>query len=319
MIGIRTASAKDWVRVGGWALITGWLAAQPAAAHVPYLEDVDASPEAPFEIPQPLEKSRAFYNWLEPGSDIDVFASQVSEPTRLFAQAIVPVCQGYEELLPWFAVIGPGLPLPEVPLPFDLPAGYGARVVRNEEPWTPRETFFEPFGDKWYFDGPVFDETVTTPGTWYLYYWNPHGVGGDYAAIIGPAEIWDFADILRAVLYTPMIRRGEELHIDCLGCPFLDERVLEDSDGDGIPDPCDEKACFIETAALGTDLAGKIEILRSFRDSYLLTSGPGRSLVDFYYRHSPPVAAAIRSEGWLRTLVRILLMPVIGFVSLLGW
>jgi hypothetical protein len=301
-----------------WLLVAGFLTAQPALAHVPYMEDADYSPEAPFQVPQPLEKSRAFYSWLETGEDIDVFAFEITEPTRLFAQAIVPVCHGYEGLLPWFAVVGPGLPPPEVPLPFDLPDGYGAWVVENEDPWSPRETFFEPFGNKWYFDGPVFDQVVSTPGTWYLYYWNPHGVAGDYAAILGPSEIWDLFDILRAVIYTPMIRQGQELHIQCLLCPFLDERVLEDTDGDGVPDPCDdEKSCFVATAAFGTEMSAKIDILRSFRDGYLLTNGPGRAFVEFYYEHSPPIAAAIESQGWLRTAVRILLMPMIGLASLL--
>lgn len=313
----KIESIVGWAKFWTWLLVAGFLAVQPAAAHVPYLEEEDYSPEAPLEIPEPLEKSRAFYSWLETGEDVDVYSFQITEPTRLFAQAIVPVCQGYEELLPWFAVAGPGLPLPDVALPFELPPGYGAWVVPNEEPWTPRETFYEPFGDKWYFDGPVFDEVVSTPGTWYLYYWNPHGIGGDYAAIVGPAEIWDIFDILRAVVYTPMIRRGEELHIECLGCPGLDERVLQDSDGDGIPDPCDEKKCFIATAAFESDMAGKVDTLRSFRDRYLLTNGPGRSFVAFYYENSPPLADFLRSRGWLRDAVRILLMPMIGLAALL--
>jgi hypothetical protein len=263
-----------------------------------------------------LDKSRAFYSWFETGDDIDVFVFQVTGPTRVFAQAIVPVCHGYEELLPWFAVVGPSLPVPDIPLPFELPAGYGAWVVQNEEPWTGRPAFFEPFGDKWYFDGPVFDEVVSTPGTWYLYYWSPYDVGGDYVAVVGLEEIWDPSDILRAIIYTPVIRKGGELHIECLGCPFLDERVLEDSDGDGVPDPCDEKECFVATAAFGTEMAGKIDVLRAFRDSRLLTNVPGRKFVDLYYEKSPPNASAIRSQEWLRTAVRILLYPLIGFASL---
>lgn len=311
----KRAYAGGWMKASIVAILVGLLYVQSAFAHVPYLEEIDTSPETPFEIPQPLDKSRAFYSWFEAGDDIDVFVFQVTGPTRVFAQAIVPVCHGYEELLPWFAVVGPGLPVPDIPLPFDLPAGYGAWVVQNEEPWTPRPTFFEPFGDKWYFDGPVFDEVVSTPGTWYLYFWSPYDVGGDYVAVVGPEEIWDLSDILRAVIYTPMIRKAGELHIECLGCPFLDERVLEDSDADGVPDPCDAQECFVATAAFGTEMAGKIDVLRAFRDSRLLTNVPGRKFVDLYYEKSPPIANAIRSEGWLRTAVRILLYPLIGFAS----
>jgi Putative metal-binding motif len=369
----------SWIKAALLVLLTGLPAPRAVFAHVPYLEERDYSAEAPFLIPEPLEKSRAFYSWLETGTDIDVYAFQVTGPTRVYAQALVPVCQGYEELLPWFALVGPGLPTPGLPLPFELPAGHGALIVQNGQPWTPREVFYEPFGDKWYFDGPTFDEVVSTPGTWYLYYWNPHGIGGDYVAVVGPEEIWGLADILRALVYTPMIRRGEELHTDCLVCPFVDDRVLKDGDGDGAGDLCDNcpnvpnpdqfdgdgdqhgaacdcddsnpsihpgmteiqgdgidsncrpqgcpggpvdpgsscDDCFIATAAFGTEMAGKIDVLRSFRDRYLLTNDAGHSLVGLYYRYSPPIAAWIRAEPWLRTAARVLLLPVIGSVSLL--
>ena len=126
------------------AILIGLLTLQSAFAHVPYLEEIDTSPETPFEIPQPLDKSRAFYSWFETGDDVDVFVFQVTGAIRVFAQAIVPVCHGYEELLPWFAVVGPGLPVPDIPLPFELPAGYGAWVVQNRSPGHPDRPFSSP-------------------------------------------------------------------------------------------------------------------------------------------------------------------------------
>jgi len=38
--------------------------------------------------------------------------------------------------------------------------------------------------------------------------------------------------------------------------------------------------------------------------------------VEAYYAFSPPVAGAIARNNWLRGVVRILLLPIVGFASL---
>ena len=74
--------------------------------------------------------------------------------------------------------------------------------------------------------------------------------------------------------------------------------------------------CFIATAAFGTPEQGKIDVLRSFRDTYLIGNPIGKAFVEAYYSHSPPAAEYIAHREWLRTVVRVLLTPVIGFISL---
>jgi isopenicillin-N N-acyltransferase-like protein len=70
--------------------------------------------------------------------------------------------------------------------------------------------------------------------------------------------------------------------------------------------------CFIATAAYGTPMAQEIEILREFRDEYLLTSPVGQALVDFYYRVSPPMAEFITEHPSLKPIVRAGLLPAVA-------
>jgi len=70
--------------------------------------------------------------------------------------------------------------------------------------------------------------------------------------------------------------------------------------------------CFIATAAYGTPMAGEIEILREFRDEYLLTNPVGQALVGLYYRVSPPIAKFITEHPGLKPIVRAGLLPVVA-------
>ena len=63
--------------------------------------------------------------------------------------------------------------------------------------------------------------------------------------------------------------------------------------------------CFIATAAYGTPMAEEIQILRHFRDEYLLTNPVGGTLVGFYYRVSPPIAEFVTGHSSLKPIVRL--------------
>jgi hypothetical protein len=189
-------------------------------AHVPYIEHNDFSAKQPFRVDYSIEQSLAIYAWLEnkaPGNsaDIDVYVFQIKKPTNVYLEVIVPVCHGYEEFRPWFALAGPGLPEPKTPMPFDIPAGYGIEVIQNVNKGEPRETFYEFFGGKSYYNGPVFDVYLSLPGTYHVYFWDPQQKSGDYVAVFGKKEIWRFQDMIRAFRNTPRIRLDQELHVDC--------------------------------------------------------------------------------------------------------
>ncbi len=72
--------------------------------------------------------------------------------------------------------------------------------------------------------------------------------------------------------------------------------------------------CFIATAAYGSPMHPYVETLRQFRDRYLLTNSHGRAFVGFYYKHSPSIADVIRDSESLKTVTRVILIPVVMFV-----
>ena len=76
--------------------------------------------------------------------------------------------------------------------------------------------------------------------------------------------------------------------------------------------------CFIATAAYGSALDPHLDSLRYFRDSYLLNNRPGRAIVAFYYKYSPPLANFIADRDWLRTIVRAILTPMVYAIEYPG-
>jgi hypothetical protein len=74
--------------------------------------------------------------------------------------------------------------------------------------------------------------------------------------------------------------------------------------------------CFIATAAYGTPMAEEIQILREFRDEYLVPNPVGKALVDFYYQVSPPVAEFISEHPTLKPVVRAGLLPAVAMSTI---
>jgi hypothetical protein len=73
------------------------------------------------------------------------------------------------------------------------------------------------------------------------------------------------------------------------------------------------KLCFIATAAYGSPLHSFVKILRNFRDTYLITSKPGRLFLNLYYKYSPSIAAFVAKHKALRFVVRVSLLPLVAF------
>ncbi len=78
------------------------------------------------------------------------------------------------------------------------------------------------------------------------------------------------------------------------------------------PDDDGGGGCFIATAAYGSHMEPQVELLREFRDRFLLANSEGRTFVMLYYACSPPIAGFIAQRDILRAMVRYALLPVVA-------
>jgi len=90
-----------------------------------------------------------------------------------------------------------------------------------------------------------------------------------------------------------------------------------DNNPDYDPSVVKSGACFIATAVYNTPMAEEIQILRRYRDAFLLRNNIGRTFVATYYKLSPPVARFLSQHASLASMVRVsILTPVIKVISL---
>ncbi len=81
----------------------------------------------------------------------------------------------------------------------------------------------------------------------------------------------------------------------------------------GLPlvDSDSGSGCFIATAAYGSHMANEVNVLKRVRDEYLLTNYLGKTVVSFYYKHSPQLADSISRHPFLKSIVRVGLYPLV--------
>lgn len=186
-----------------------------AIAHVPYMEKGDFSPENPFRVKN-IPQSKAMYAFLDEPTDVDHYVMRVDQPTRIYLHTNIPFCNAYRDFSVTYALIGPGLPTTAEQLPVAVPAGHGAVIVRDEMIGAPdRPVMYEPFSARTYWEGPEYSINVDQPGEYRMIVWQESGAPGDYVAVIGQEEQFGPKDIWLALMNTPKIRRGGELHVAC--------------------------------------------------------------------------------------------------------
>ena len=89
-----------------------------------------------------------------------------------------------------------------------------------------------------------------------------------------------------------------------------EDKSSDDSGGGG--------GCFIATAAYGSSMESHVEILKEFRNTYLMSTKLGKEFIVLYYEYSPCIADVISKHNSLKIAVRWGLLPVVGiaYISL---
>ncbi len=83
-----------------------------------------------------------------------------------------------------------------------------------------------------------------------------------------------------------------------------------------------QRRCIIATAAYGSDLEPEVQGLRDFRDGILLSTFAGSRFMAvfdaFYYSFSPQVAKIVGSNPLVASVIRVILVPLIGILRILA-
>ena len=108
----------------------------------------------------------------------------------------------------------------------------------------------------------------------------------------------------RDIFFRKRTRTIPGIRYKCLDCKTYWDESLESRGG-----------CFIATATFGTPMAYEVNILRQFRDNFLLQRSLGKKLVFFYYNLSPPIATLIGKSATLKAIGRTSLTPIVNLVK----
>ena len=140
------------------------------------------------------------------------------------------------------------------------------------------------------------------------------GQGGDYMEIarVDPDTTgYSDTDLAGESSYTYRVRAynsyGDSAYSNEAGISISGGGIAPSAGGGG-----GGGGCFIATAAYGSPYGSSIDLLRTFRDEYLVANPIGKKWVDLYYRYSPIMARFIADHPAMRKGTRITLSPLVA-------
>lgn len=158
----------------------------PAFAHQPFFEEEDIEADNPWMIADPTV-STAVYATLESPTDVDYFAFEGGTGQSILLQITIPQIEGQEEFAPTMVLMGPGLPVAEIPDPVVPPPDGGAVLLPPPE--GPATTFFEPFSQTSYWERQEGRVTLPQSGQYVVAVWHESGEVGRYVFVVGDKEL----------------------------------------------------------------------------------------------------------------------------------
>jgi len=123
---------------------------------------------------------------------------------KVHVQIGVPQLEPYRLLRPLVAVVGPGMPAPDRPLPFDLPAGYGALLYDTAAQSVDNYTESYTGTKSWRFAAE--DIYLPASGPCYIVGFTPNGGEGKFWMAVGEKDAFRFSDLFTMNETTRKIR-----------------------------------------------------------------------------------------------------------------
>ncbi len=156
---------------------------------------------------------------LHSPDDVDMAKFDYQQGDRFKAEIFIPGHEELREFNPYIALIGPGLPKPTEPLPFEIPEGMGAIVATSDGTFD----YFDIFTQMVYFPRAKIEIVMPQTGRYYVAVWGEPVGMARYALDIGimenfaphvliryPINWWEVRDYLQwghwpALLVPPLV------------------------------------------------------------------------------------------------------------------
>lgn len=168
----------------------------------------ETSLTAPHEIAD-TDRAQIGYHNATAAAPALWFAFEGSYQKPLTVRMGVPKLESYRLLRPCAALVAPGLPQPESPLPFAIPPGYGAIVYNTADQAVADGKDGFTGTQSWMFEADTL--APVSAGRAFLVGFLPEGGSGKFWMTLGDETRFRFADLFTVVPRTVEIRRFHEM------------------------------------------------------------------------------------------------------------